>query len=129
MAKMLPAGLAWLATKLDAAGAQAIETCSIIIEEYAPDAYGEQVATEVLEAVDVPCQVRPLSAESLVKQGRDASMRMVQIDFLGPTPPFPEDDGRQRLIRIGSRTYRPMGTLNLGSADTQWRVDCVAVVG
>lgn len=127
MSSLMQSGLAWLRSQLDAAGVQAVDTAEILVEEYTADGFGEPVATRVIERAGVPCQVRPLSAERLAMQGRDASRRMVRVNFL--EEPFPVDDSRQRLVRVGGRVYRPVSALDLGSAGVEWRVDCELVTG
>lgn len=120
-------GLSWLSGRLDAAGALPVVRCDILVEDLAVDAEGESAAEVALESVCVPCRVRPLSGEMLARQGRDATRRVVRIHF--DAPPFPEDDARRRLIRVGGRTYRPIDALDMGSAGIEWRVDCELVTG
>lgn len=126
MADMLSAGLAWLDAQLAADGAVPIESADIYVEEFATDAYGEEAATRVLETPGLSCQVLPMTADRLGRQGRDASMRMVRILFA--SRPWPDSDrARVRLIVVGDRTYRPDGILDLASAGLRWRVDCELV--
>lgn len=124
---LMRSGLAWLDGLLASTGTVAIVEADIYVEEFATDAYGEESATVVLESHAVACQVLPMSAEMSVRQGRDASTSMVRVVFAAK--PFDPDDSRQRLIKVGTRTYRPIGCLDRGSAGARWRVDCELVTG
>lgn len=103
------------------------DRADVLVETFAPDGFGEPVAETSLESSSVPCLVRPLNSEALTLQGRDASRRMSRLYFAAR--PFPEDDARSRLLRIGDRTYRPVDVHNLNSLDRLWQVDCELVTG
>lgn len=104
-----------------------VQLATIEKETYAVDSYGEQTATTTIEAAGLPCLVRPMNAEMKAEQGRDASRIMARIYF--DERPFPIDEGRERLIRVDDRVWRPVEALDVNSMGRLWQVDCELVTG
>jgi hypothetical protein len=84
--------------------------------------FGEDKAqfTAVAGKGTLPCLVRPLRAEAIAKQGRDASQQWVRIYFAAD-PGVTNDD----VIAVDGQTYAVKGQLDFNSMHEVYGVDCV----
>ena len=103
------------------------QSATVLVESFAVDAHGEQVATTSTESAGLPCQVQPMRAEMKAAQGRDTSRRYARIYF--DRRPFVEVDARNRLIVVDGQAYRPIDAHDQYSMGVVWQVDCVLVTG
>jgi hypothetical protein len=112
-------GLAWLWGQLRTAFDQSDTTATIEARAPADGGWMDSTPTWTATHEDVPCLLRPLRAERVERQGRDASKTWVEIYFR-------EDYGITRgdRITVGGKVYSPDNAIDLDSGGQLYRVDC-----